>query len=161
MRLACIVLACALAGCGDDTSNLPTLDLSAPGDDLAKAGTDLSGAADLSKAQDLLQSGDGAAAMATLKLEDYAGWCSVTVNSGTPGTADQTLTFPVGTVVHLSGDTASVTLFQWGYWIGTAGDVSVAHDTSMTTTVTMSGDKTVQACCPDKSSTPVPCPPPT
>lgn len=32
---------------------------------------------------------------------------------------------------------------------GTDGDTTAAHDKNMTTTVTMTSDKTVLACCPD------------
>jgi hypothetical protein len=71
------------------------------------------------------------------------------------------MTFPAGTVVNL-GAMASASFFVWGYWVGTDGDTSAAHDTSMTTTVTMTASKTVQACCPDAPPAAlVPCPPPT
>ena len=39
-----------------------------------------------------------------------------------------TLTVQPGTVVNVSGDKGSVT-FVWGYWVGTAGDTTAAHDT--------------------------------
>jgi hypothetical protein len=97
----------------------------------------------------------------TLKLEDYLAWCSVSVGDGGASSASlRTLTFPTGTVVNLSGDTASAASFVWGYWVGTAGDTTASHDPSKMTTVTMSGDKTVQACCPLTSSPTTPCPPP-
>jgi hypothetical protein len=99
--------------------------------------------------------------MATLKLENYLSWCSVAVDNGAANTtALQTLMYPSGTVVHLSGDMAS-NIFVWGYWVGSDGDVSASHDQAMMTTVTMSGDKTVQACCPFATAPNTPCPPPT
>ncbi len=136
MRLACAflvsTLALGLTGCGGGGTTP---------EDMAKA----------------VVNGDMASNMATLKLEDYLSWCSVTVNSGTAATtAVQSLTFPKGTVVHLSADKASAT-FVFGYWIGTAGDTGAAHDTSMTTTVTLNADTTVQACCPFANAATTPC----
>ncbi len=102
-----------------------------------------------------------AGATSTLKIEDYLAWCSVSVNDGGASAASlRTLTVPTGTVVTLSGDTASAVAFVWGYWVGTSGDTTATHDQSKITTVTMSGDKTVQACCPLSSSPSTPCPPP-
>lgn len=97
----------------------------------------------------------------TLKIEDYLNWCKVSVNGGADSTAaTQTFSFSSGTVVNLKGDTAG-TLFVWGYWTGTAGDTTSSHDTAKTTTVTMTGNKVVQACCPLASSPTTPCPAPT
>jgi len=79
----------------------------------------------------------------TLTIDNYLGWCSVTVN-GTAYAGPRT--FPEGTVAALHGDTANATLFVWGFWTRTDhGD----HDTMMSTTVTMTANKTVFACCPD------------
>jgi len=143
--------AAALGGCGDDSTDVDMVatlhDLSAVTGDMAKVG-------------DFAVSPD-AAGMSTLKINDYLNWCSVAVNGGAASTADPvTLTFPTGTVVNLVGDKASPT-FVWGYWRGTAGDTSATHDTAKTTTVTLSGNKTVQACCPFASAPTTPCPDPT
>jgi len=132
-------------GCGDDT----TAEDLAVNHDLSATPHDLSGA------------GEGGTTF-TLKVEDYLSWCTVSINGGTGSiTATQSLTFSPGTVVNLMADKASST-FEWGYWVGTAGDTTSAHDTAMGTTVTMSGDKTVQACCPFSSgaSAHQPCPAP-
>jgi hypothetical protein len=101
-------------------------------------------------------SGSGSGAI-TLTIENYLSWCSVTENGG-PLAA--TMTFPQGTVVNLAAMPAS-SFFIWGYWVGTDGDTGSAHDTSMTTAVTMSASKTVQACCPDAPPAAyAPCPAP-
>ncbi len=93
----------------------------------------------------------------TLTVEDYLRWCSVTVEGGAATTvASTTMTFPMGTVVDLTAMKASAT-FVFGYWAGTDGDTTSAHDTNMDTTVTMTGNKTVQACCPFASAPTVPC----
>lgn len=148
MRTLLAFSALLLIGCGDDSTTEQ---------DLAVA--DLAGADHAVSAGDLA-SGD-AGNMATLKLENYLSWCTVTVNGGAGSTTGtQTLTFATGAVVNLGGDKANST-FVWGYWRGTAGDTTAAHDTAMTTTVTMSGNKTVQACCPFASSPSTPCPDPT
>jgi hypothetical protein len=97
--------------------------------------------------------------MVTLTLQNYLAWCSVTVNGGGPSTANQTLHFAPGTVVNLHADKASAA-FVWGYWYGTAGDTTAAHDKSMDTTVVMSGNKTIQACCPLTGAPNDPCPTP-
>jgi hypothetical protein len=87
-------------------------------------------------------------------------WCAFTVNGGASSTATSTtFTFPAGTVVNLHADKASAA-FDWGYWFGTDGDTSATHDTAMSTTVTMTTSKKVQACCP-VHGTGTPCPPPT
>jgi hypothetical protein len=98
-------------------------------------------------AADTVSPADGAGTF-TLKIENYLSWCSVT-EQGTDesSTALVTMTFPAGTVVDLNAMALSST-FVWGYWVGTAGDTTSAHDTSMSTTVTMTANKTVQACCP-------------
>jgi hypothetical protein len=114
-------------------------------------------------AQDMaMQNGDGSSGMVTLKLENYLSCCSVAVNGGVANsTATQNLSFPVGTTVNLMGDKLNAT-FEWGYWVGTAGDTGASHDTAMGTTVVMSANKTVQACCPFSSGAQAhqPCPAP-
>ena len=148
---AFVLGAAALGGCGDDSADV---DMIATIHDLSAA------SGDMAKVQDLATSPD-AAGMSTLKINDYLNWCTVAVNGGTSSTADPvTLMFPTGTVVNLVGDKASAT-FVWGYWRGTVGDTTAAHDTAKTTTVTMSGNKTVQACCPFASAPTMPCPDPT
>jgi len=85
----------------------------------------------------------------TLIMQNYLQWCTVTEQGTSEGTATPvTMTFPAGTVVNLHADTASAAAFFWAYWVGTDGDTTTAHDTNMTTTVTMTKDKTIQACCP-------------
>ena len=97
---------------------------------------------------------------ATLTIKNYLSWCTVSVSGGSATTtATQVLPFTRGSVVSLSGDKADPT-FVFGYWVGTAGDTGPTHDTSMATTVTMDGDKTVQACCPFASDPNTPCPAP-
>jgi hypothetical protein len=151
-----LMLVALLGGCGDDTGSGDLAHLQ----DLS-ASLDMAKATDLAGVQDLATNVD-AAGMVTLKIEDYINWCNVSVNGGANSTADpQIFMFPTGTVVNLSGDTASAASFVWGYWRGTAGDTTGAHDTAKTTTVTMSGNKTVQACCPLTSSPTTPCPDPT
>ncbi len=84
-----------------------------------------------------------------LKMENYLQWCLVTEQGTDEGMTEVVnMTFPAGTVVNLHADTASAASFFWAYWVGTDGDTTTAHDTNMTTTVTMTKDKTVQACCP-------------
>jgi len=95
-----------------------------------------------------------------LTLKNYLAWCDVTVDGSAPSTANQTLTFPAGHIVNLTGDKASAT-FVWGYWRGTTGDSgSTPYDTSMNGTVVMSQDRTVQACCPFANAPNTPCPAP-
>jgi hypothetical protein len=98
-----------------------------------------------------------------LKVEDYLNWCNVSVNGSANSTADPQNygPFPAGTTVNLVGDTASASAFVWGYWRGTAGDTGSTHDTSKTTTVKITKDTVVQACCPLVSSPTTPCPDPT
>ena len=129
------------------------------------AATDSGSSADSGAPTDSASSdaADAAPAKVTLTISDYLGWCSVSVNGGASTSAPLPMSFTVGTVVHLSGDTIAPGVFVWDYWRGTDGDTTSAHDTSMTTTVTMTTDKTVQACCPDvppPGESPTPCPPP-
>jgi hypothetical protein len=78
----------------------------------------------------------------TLSITNYIDWCTIT-EEGVAFSA--TKAFPAGTVVHLHGDTKDAGLFVWGYWTGTDPG---GHDTMMTTTVTMTTNKSVLACCP-------------
>lgn len=110
---------------------------------------------------DASDSGDAASdGGVTLTVQNYLSWCTVAVNGGGSSTAaTQTLDVQPGTVVNLSGDLASAT-FVWGYWVGTTGDTTAAHDTAKTTTVTVNANKTIQACCPLAAAPNTPCPPP-
>lgn len=87
--------------------------------------------------------GPDAPEMVTLTLNNFDAWCTVTEEGVA---APPTMMFPVGTVVHLNAGPVS-DAFVWGYWTGTDGG---AKDTKMSTTVTMSANKTVLACCPFK-----------
>jgi hypothetical protein len=95
---------------------------------------------------------DGGGAAFTLKITNYRNWCSIT-EEGAP--FQTSMTFAAQTVVHLSA--APLGSFVWGYWTGTDADTG-AHDTSMTATVTMTGDKSVLACCPDPPPASQTCP---
>jgi hypothetical protein len=80
----------------------------------------------------------------TLTINNYLAWCSIT-EEGAPYM--MTMSFPEGTVVDLHG--APLAAFVWGYWTGTDGDVgSPTFDRDQDTTVTMTSDKSVLACCP-------------
>jgi hypothetical protein len=97
----------------------------------------------------------------TLKVENYASWCSVSVNGATANATEvQMFTFPAGTVVNLHSTALNGT-FVWGYWVGTASDTTGSHDTHMTTTVTVTKNQVIQACCPLASAPTDPCPAPT
>ena len=99
-------------------------------------------------------------ALVKLTVQNYLAWCSVSVQGGAATTdAVQTLNVSAGTVVNLSGDKASGT-FVWGYWVGTAGDTGTAHDTKKVTTVTVTKDTIVQACCPFANDPTTACPAP-
>jgi hypothetical protein len=87
---------------------------------------------------------DGAsAATFTLAIENYASWCTIT-EDGVAFSASKS--FPSGHAVALHA--APIGGFFWGFWTGTDGDKTGAHDTAMTTMVTMTGDKSVFTCCP-------------
>ncbi len=102
-----------------------------------------------------------AGANVKLTVQNYLVWCTVSVQGGASSTAaTQSVTVPAGTVVNLTADKANDT-FVWGYWVGTAGDNTHAHDTKKATTVTVTKDTVVQACCPFANSPNTPCPPPT
>lgn len=132
-----LTLGLALAACGSSgPSGTGTGGSSATG---GSSGTGGAGAT----------AGTGGPTTYTLTITNYLGWCDLTEN-GTKypglGGAPPAMSFPPGTVVDLSAVPNG--LFIWGYWTGTDGDTG-AHDTNMSTTVTMNGDKTVGACCPD------------
>jgi hypothetical protein len=95
---------------------------------------------------------DGAANF-TLTIKNYIGWCSITVNGGTPSTAGtQTFQFAPNTSVTVHGDTANASLFYWGYWGNVAPDGGLAdggEDLSMSVSFNITRDMTLNACCPD------------
>jgi hypothetical protein len=78
----------------------------------------------------------------TLNINDFDNWCTVTVG-GNPAS----LVFPPGTVVSL--DAVAHATFVFHYWLGTDGANSGNNglDPNASTTVTMTGDKDVLACC--------------
>ena len=93
---------------------------------------------------------DGAAdgpVLYTLTVQNYLDWCDVTENGTVyPVSAPPVMSFAPGTVVNVNA--VAATGFVWGYWTGTDGDTTSAHDTSMTTAVTMTSNRTILACCP-------------
>jgi hypothetical protein len=93
---------------------------------------------------------DGAAdgpGVYTLTVQNYLDWCDVTENGTVyPVSVPPVMSFAPGTVVNLNA--AAATGFVWGYWTGTDGDTTSTHDKSMATTVTMTSNKTILACCP-------------
>jgi hypothetical protein len=95
--------------------------------------------------------------MYTLTVNNYLDWCDLTEN-GTkyPASTPPPMSFPAGTVVDLNA--VPNYIFVWGYWTGTDGDTTAAHDTSMSTTVTMTSDKAILACCPDPPPAAPTCP---
>ena len=129
MRLAYILLPLAIA-CSSDTTT-PTPDAKPVSTVDAPAGPD-------------------AGAMVTLTLNNFDFWCAVTEEGSA---AQATTQYPMGKVVHLTGAPVSAT-FVWGYWSGTDGG---ANDTKQSTTVTMTSNKTVLACCPFATSPDTPC----
>jgi hypothetical protein len=149
MRTYACLIVLSLLACNNNTTPAPTPDATVLPDQSTTSMPDQSTTS--MPDQSMTATGDAAMGnMVTLKLENYLAWCTVTVNNGTPDSLDsvQMLQFPQGTVVNLHGDTKSAASFFWAYWVGTAGDTTSAHDTAMTTTVTMDANKTVQACCP-------------
>ncbi len=92
---------------------------------------------------------DAGAGTYALKISNVSNWCDISVNgTTTKAGSPPNLSYSAGTVVHLFGAPTSSS-FVWGYWTGTDGATgSPAHDTKATTTVTMSADKNVTACCP-------------
>ncbi len=99
--------------------------------------------------------GDGAI-LYKLTIDDYANWCSVMVQDGGASTlTPQTFQFAPSTLVSLHADKASSS-FVWGYWKGTNPDGG--NDTTIATSITMTANKSIQACCPLTSSPTTPCP---
>ena len=76
----------------------------------------------------------------TLNVNNFDNWCTVTVN---PEMTD----YAAGTVVSLTA-VANPT-FHFHYWLGTDGANAGnnGQDPNAMTTVTMTGSKTVLACC--------------
>ena len=93
--------------------------------------------------------GQDGAVLYTLTVQNYLDWCNVTENGTVyPVSAPPVMSFAPGTVVNVNAVAATGSSFVWGYWTGTDGDATSAHDTSMTTAVTMTSNKTILACCP-------------
>ena len=94
-------------------------------------------------------SADAAVQMVTLNIDNYLNWCLVTVGGHTYNAMSvPAQQVPKGTVVNLHADAETahdVGTFVWGFWTGTDPG---GKDTSKDTTVTMSADKNIQACCP-------------
>ena len=148
-----------------------TTDASLPPDDDAAtepgdATVDDAGAVDAAAsdaAKDAANGGDGAVdgGMVTLRIQNYDLQCAISVDNGAVvTTAEEDLQERAGAVVHLTASRASAT-YVFGYWVGTSGDRTAAHDTFMATTVNVDGDMTVQACCPFATAPSMPCPAPT
>ena len=99
---------------------------------------------------------DGGSGMYTLTINDYLNWCNVSVNGGQATSSPQAMQFAPDASVALHGDTANAQLFYWGYWQApTLADGG--KDTNMDVNITMNGDVTILACCPD-NNTPLSCP---
>jgi hypothetical protein len=81
-----------------------------------------------------------------LSVNDFDDWCTVSVN-GAPLSLSGSYTFDAGTVVSLAA-TAN-TDFVWAYWLGTDGANAGnnGQDPHMMTTVTMTANMQVLACC--------------
>ena len=96
---------------------------------------------------------DGLDFMVTLTIDNYLSWCNVEVGNLAPsGGATVTLSERLGSTVFVDANPKAG--FLWGYWTGTDGDTTAAHDKSQLTTVTMTTDKSVLACCPLPSGQP-------
>jgi len=78
----------------------------------------------------------------TLTIDNILAWCSINENGEAYSPSE---VFNQGTVVDLNA--APLTGFIWGHWTGTDGDTG-SGDTNQTTTVTMTSDRAVTACCP-------------
>ena len=96
--------------------------------------------------------GDGFEILFTLTINNFEAWCVVSVDGSSYAPAIPAASYRIGTVVDLSAQPATME-FVWGYWTGTDGDTGPAHDHSQNTTVTMTADKSVLACCPFSGST--------
>ena len=134
------------------SSDLSTLnDLASPAD---LANVDLSTPPDLRPPPDLLgldllTAPDMVTPMFTLTIDNYIGWCDVTVNSGSVSSmSTETVMFPANASVNLHAQPNSI--FVWGYWVDT--DAPNTHITNMSTSITMTHDKTMHVCCPDSGS---------
>jgi hypothetical protein len=99
---------------------------------------------------------DGGNVAVILTVSNYLNWCNVTVDGD--GGYIPMAAFVVGTVVDL--DASPKTGYVWGYWTGTDGDTG-SGDHNMATTVTMTANKEVIACCPASPPAAQTCPSPT
>jgi len=143
--LALTMIFALAAGCGSSSSGGGTGGSSATGTGGTAATGGTTGTGGTTATGGAAGSGatDAGPVMYTLTLTNYLAWCTVTENSAT---STATMSFAPGTVVDLNA-TANLG-FVWGYWTGTDGDTTASHDKNMTTTVTMTSDKSVLACCP-------------
>ncbi len=98
---------------------------------------------------------DGGNVAVILTLSNYSDWCSVTVDGD--GGYIPMAAFVVGAVVDL--DASPKPGYVWGYWTGTDGDTG-GGDRNMSTTVTMTTNKEVVACCPQSPPAAQTCPTP-
>jgi len=94
--------------------------------------------------------------MYTLTINDYLSWCNVSVNGGQTTSNPQPMQFAPDASVALHGDTANSNAFYWGYWQAPSL-ADGGKDTNMNVNITMNGDVTILACCPDLN-TPLSCP---
>ena len=90
---------------------------------------------------------------ATLTISNYLSWCTVEVGNLAPtGGPTFTISERLGATVFVDANPKAG--FVWGYWTGTDGDTTDAHDENQLTTVTMTSDKSLLACCPFPSKEP-------
>jgi hypothetical protein len=111
----------------------------------------LSGVASAQDANDEIY-GDGFEILFSLTISNFEAWCTISVDASPYAAAIPTSSYRIGTVVDLSAQPATME-FVWGYWTGTDGDTGPSHDHNQNTTVTMTADKSVLACCPFSGST--------
>ncbi len=99
-------------------------------------------------------SGGTSATGYVLNVNNFDSWCTVSVD-GAPLNASASYTFDAGTVVDL--DATANAGFVWAYWLNTDGAAANGgKDPEMSTTVTMTSNKDVLACCDNLPSQPCP-----
>lgn len=169
-----ILIALAVWGCSSSsTSSTTGIDAAASADSPTAPGIDAAPAVDAKPGggvdgAPLVDAGlhplpDGPSApdapqMATLSINNYLNWCQVKVGGVTYDKVSvPPLQVTKGTVVELHGapETKDPGVFVWGYWTGTDPG---GMDASQDTTVTMTMDKSVLACCPFASDPTPSCP---
>ena len=147
------------AAASADSPTAPGIDAAPAVDAKPGGGVDAAVLADagLHPLPDALSAPD-AAQMATLTIDNYLSWCQVKVGGVTYDKVSvPPLQFVKGTVVQLHGDpeTKDPGVFVWGYWTGTDPG---GMDANKDTTVTMTMNKSVLACCPFASDPTPSCP---